>query len=280
MDWAIINDQASQQHIPHDLLAREDIQRAILAHLSQSGFFAAAVFQGGTALRLVCGNQRFSEDLDFVARSSVPVFVRQVSASLATLPEAVARSVAYLDDVRVNTQKISGGLRRDAFRATLSPLHKTLRINLEFMAVPSHETLTTAGNRDDDTYPVVAESLREIVSDKVVALALRPYVKGRDLWDLDFLLTHHHIVPSPQLTRAKVADYGVHWHEFSLRFSERLALLPTVGAEALAGDMPRFLTAKAFQHLEADIPALIQRITHHLPHAVAEVSGPLQGFQR
>lgn len=197
---------------------------------------------------------------------------------METLPQAVARSVAYLDDVRVNTQKVNGRLRRDAFRATVSPLHKTLRINLEFMAVPSHEALVTAVTRDDDT--VVAESLREITADKVVALALRPYVKGRDLWDLDFLLTHHHVVPSPQLTRVKVADYGAHWHEFSMRFSERLALLPTAGAEALAGDMPRFLTADAFQQLEADIPLLLQRIAKRLPQAVAEVSGPTQGRQR
>ena len=149
---------------------------------------------------------------------------------METLPQAVARSVAYLDDVRVNTQKVNGRLRRGAFRAMVSPLHKTLRINLEFMAVPSHEALVTAVTRDDDTYPVVAESLREITADKVVALALRPYVKGRDLWDLDFLLTHHHVVPSPQLTRVKVADYGAHWHEFSMRFSERLALLPPLRA--------------------------------------------------
>lgn len=72
MDWSTLNHQASQQHIPHDLLAREDIQRAILAHLSQSGFFDAGGFQGGTALRLVYGNRRFSEDLDFVTRASVP----------------------------------------------------------------------------------------------------------------------------------------------------------------------------------------------------------------
>lgn len=192
----------------------------------------------------------------------------------------MAPSVAYLDDVRVNTQKVNGRLRRDAFRATVSPLHKTLRINLEFMAVPSHEALVTAVARDDDTYPVVAESLREITADKVVALALQPYVKGRDLWDLDFLLTHRHVVPSPQLTRVKVADYGAHWHEFSMRFSERLALLPTASAEALAGDMPRFLTGDALQQLEADIPLLLQRIAKRLPQAVAEVSGPTQGRQR
>ena len=280
MDWAVINDQASQQHVPHDLLAREDMQRAILAHPSRSGFFDAAVFQGGTALRLVYGNTRFSEDLDFVARSSVSTFVRQVSLSLATLAEAVTGSVGYLDNVRVNTQKLDGRFRRDAFRATVSPLHKTLRINLEFMGVPSHEPHVTTVAHGDVTHPVVAESLREIFADKVVALALRPYVKGRDLWDLDFLLTHHHVSPLPQLTRLKVADYGVSWQEFSTRFSERLAVLPTVGAEALASDMPRFVTADAAQHLEAEIPVLVQRIANRLPQAVAEVPGPRPGLSR
>ncbi len=249
------------------------MQRAILAHLSQSGVFDAGVFQGGTALRLVYGNRRFSEDLDFVARSSVPAFVQQVSASLEMLPQAVARSVSYLDDARASPQKVNGRLRRAAFRATVPPLHQTLRINLEFVAVPSHEARVAEVTRDCATYPVLAESLREIVADKVVALALRPYVKGRDLWDLDFL-------PSPQLTRLKVADYGASWHDFATRFSERLALLPTVGAEALAGDMPRFLAADAFQQPETDIPLLVQRIVNCLPQAVTEVPGPAQGLPR
>lgn len=248
--------------------------------MSQSGFFDAGVFQGGTALRIVHGNRRFSEDLDFVMRTNEPAFERQVSRSLETLPQAVARSVGYLDDVRVIRQKVNGRLRRDAFRATVSPLHKTLRINLEFMAVPSHDVQTGTVTRDGATYPVLAESLQEIAADKVVALGLRPYVKGRDLWDLDFLLTHHQVVPPPPLIRVKVADYGASWPEFSRRFAERLALLPTVGAEALAGDMPRFLTADAFQQLEADLPSLVRRIAQRLPQAVAEVSGPLPGVQR
>ena len=156
MDWAVINDQASRQRVPHDLLAREDVQHAILAHLSRSGLFAAAVFQGGTALRLVYGNMRFSENLDFVAKSGMPTFANQVSGSLATMPDAVAGSIGYLENIRVNTQKLDGRFRRDA------PLRATLRINLEFIDVPSYEPCDTTVGHGDVMHPMVAESPREI----------------------------------------------------------------------------------------------------------------------
>ena len=44
---------------------KEVIQELILASLSKSGFFKKAVFCGGTALRILYGLDRFSEDLDF-----------------------------------------------------------------------------------------------------------------------------------------------------------------------------------------------------------------------
>ena len=44
---------------------REIAQEIILSGLSRAGFFSRAVFGGGTALRIVHGLRRFSEDLDF-----------------------------------------------------------------------------------------------------------------------------------------------------------------------------------------------------------------------
>ena len=43
----------------------EVVQEVALCGLSRAGFFKAAAFYGGTALRIFYGLDRFSEDLDF-----------------------------------------------------------------------------------------------------------------------------------------------------------------------------------------------------------------------
>jgi hypothetical protein len=48
-----------------ELAASELLQKIILAGLSETGFFEKAVFHGGTALRILYGLHRFSQDLDF-----------------------------------------------------------------------------------------------------------------------------------------------------------------------------------------------------------------------
>ena len=47
------------------LALREIMQEVALAGLYRAGFFEKAAFYGGTALRILHGLDRFSEDLDF-----------------------------------------------------------------------------------------------------------------------------------------------------------------------------------------------------------------------
>ena len=44
---------------------KEIMQEIVLCGLSRAGFFKEAAFYGGTALRIIYGLDRFSEDLDF-----------------------------------------------------------------------------------------------------------------------------------------------------------------------------------------------------------------------
>src|SRR5579864_7391344 len=47
-------------------LVKEAIHLHLLSAMSEAGILRHAVFQGGTALRLCYGGERYSEDLDFV----------------------------------------------------------------------------------------------------------------------------------------------------------------------------------------------------------------------
>src|SRR6266702_4632825 len=53
---------------------REIIQEVALLGLWRQGFFEKAAFYGGTALRILYGLDRFSEDLDFTLLKADPTF--------------------------------------------------------------------------------------------------------------------------------------------------------------------------------------------------------------
>ncbi|MFB0921468.1 MAG: nucleotidyl transferase AbiEii/AbiGii toxin family protein, partial [Oscillospiraceae bacterium] len=66
---------------------KEVVQEIVLCGLSRAGFFQPAVFYGGTALRIFCGLDRFSEDLDFSLKA--PDLSFDLAAYLPTLEKEV-----------------------------------------------------------------------------------------------------------------------------------------------------------------------------------------------
>ncbi|MGE0037373.1 MAG: nucleotidyl transferase AbiEii/AbiGii toxin family protein, partial [Xanthobacteraceae bacterium] len=66
-------------------LIKEAIQLHLLSALSEAGVLRHVVFQGGTALRLCYGGERYSEDLDFVCGKAAVV-----TASARILPDLIA----------------------------------------------------------------------------------------------------------------------------------------------------------------------------------------------
>lgn len=55
-------------------LVKEAIHLHLLSALSDAGVLRHVVFQGGTALRLCYGGERYSEDLDFVCGKAAAYF--------------------------------------------------------------------------------------------------------------------------------------------------------------------------------------------------------------
>lgn len=78
MSLKIIRDRLStygcKSEIEEEQAIREITQELVLAALGRTDFFKEAAFQGGTALRILYGLDRFSEDLDFVLKKSSPGF--------------------------------------------------------------------------------------------------------------------------------------------------------------------------------------------------------------
>ncbi|HAB99629.1 MAG TPA: hypothetical protein DCE71_07405 [Parachlamydiales bacterium] len=66
--------QYSDSRINEETKLREILQQAALLGLERHGFFEKAAFYGGTALRILYGLDRFSEDLDFTLFKPDPDF--------------------------------------------------------------------------------------------------------------------------------------------------------------------------------------------------------------
>ena len=190
---ARLRDYAPANPVEQENVLQELMQHYVLSSLSRAGLFTEALFHGGTCLRIVYAMNRFSEDLDFLLKQPNPSF----------------RWQHYLESVRndcaqegipfeVQDKSQAGSAVQKAFLKTDS-IGKLLVLNLPFerhrprkirikleidINPPPGSTFTT----NYITFPVTAamttQSLESGFALKLHALLCRPYVKGRDWYDL------------------------------------------------------------------------------------------------
>ncbi|HEX7608064.1 MAG TPA: nucleotidyl transferase AbiEii/AbiGii toxin family protein [Candidatus Cryosericum sp.] len=266
---------SSANALPLDQVIREELQRLILRYLSERGFFVHGVFQGGTAIRLVYGGTRFSEDLDFVLRPGRTIAVVNLPKLLEGLPSFMRREVPFADRSTLREQKAEVMFARYRCRLELQAQIGGLVINLEFAGVPSRSPHPHVMRSDAVDVAIVVEDESEILVDKLVALALRSYVKGRDIWDTWFLTHERHVaVPEVGAVVAKTADYGTTLVDLTSRIRHSKTRIETSGLAALDAEMKRFLPARlydamapAFPDINTSVAAMMDTLLNQLAGA-------------
>jgi len=266
---------SSATALPLDQVIREELQRLILRYLSERGFFVHGVFQGGTAIRLVYGGTRFSEDLDFVLRPGRTIAGVGLAGLLEGLPSFMRREVPFADRSTLREQKAEAMFARYRCRLELQAPIGGLVINLEFAGVPSRSPHPHVMRSDAVDVAIVVEDESEILVDKLVALALRSYVKGRDIWDTWFLTHERHVaVPEVGAVVAKTADYGTTLVDLTSRIRQSKTRIKTSGLAALDAEMKRFLPARlydamapAFPDMNAGVAAMMDTLLNQLAGA-------------
>jgi predicted nucleotidyltransferase component of viral defense system len=263
---------SSTNDLPLDRVIREELQRLALRYLSERGFFIQGVFQGGTAIRLIYGGTRFSEDLDFVVQPETTVVGLDLPVMLEGLPSFLSREVPFADRASLKEQKADSAFARYRCKLELQAPTGGLVINLEFAGVPGRSPRPHVMRSDITDFAVIVEDESEILTDKLVALALRSYVKGRDIWDTWFL-THERRVTMPEASTvvAKAADYGTALAELFDKVEHSRTRIETSGLSALDAEMKRFLPARlydamapAFPKLNADVLNIMGTLLTHL----------------
>ncbi len=278
MLWNEIEAKARMLNTSNTMVFREEIQKTILTAMSLKGCFNTLVFQGGTALRLLYGNPRFSEDIGLVhnylevsEEQSTDVPRSVLASSLQSVKRTVQDTFPFINQAEIKIQKDDPDLQRCALITRLNDVEKSLRIHIELAAIPSYHNEPRILNFPPINPAIRVENTDEILADKICALALRPYLKGRDLWDIYYLLHDLSIAIDWGLVRKKIRDYRseLSGHEEILeqgleRAHERIK---KDGFSTLKYEMERFLPQQVLElyrpSFDSILEAVIGVITKH-----------------
>jgi predicted nucleotidyltransferase component of viral defense system len=209
-------------------LIKEALHLHLLSALSEAGVLERVVFQGGTALRLCYGGERYSEDLDFVcgkagAYVNDVAFDGLVDYALETTKRTLQRDFD-IDPARIVLKRpaqpelVKGSGVNVATWQIVVPVNPTpntpkSRIKIEFANVPSYDSKPLTANTTPDLVQIQdvilnVETANEILADKAVALTARAALKFRDVWDVWFLVNKLAATPDREMVRSKFSDYG------------------------------------------------------------------------
>lgn len=233
---------------------KEITQEVVLYGLEQAGFFAQAVFQGGTCLRVVHGLDRFSEDLDFALKTPDSSFD---PGSFLAAAARVLGAYGYELEVSGDDQ-IAGAvkirfLKDDSIKKILTfqhrqDLRKKIRIKVEIDVNPPAGHKFAANYLDFPTdFMVMTQDLPSLFAGKCHALLCRSYVKGRDWYD--FLWYVGRKVPVNRLMLTQALDQSGPWQGLQVVVSkdwlyEQLSLkIKAIDWDEAGKDVSRFLKA-------------------------------------
>lgn len=175
----------------------------------------ALIFKGGTALRLVYGGNRYSEDLDFNGPEEV-----------AILQSVWPEIIAGLEDFGVVAEMGNDWVSDVGYSFDVSfqgPLHNgrdrskgkvRVDVNRRPEQVQTRRELVTSEYDDVRPFVVTVLTLEHLMAEKIRALLVRG--KPRDLYDI-WLLLQQGVEPDVALIQHKLALYEMRWDPEALK---------------------------------------------------------------
>ena len=217
-----------------------------------------AVLQGGTALRWIYGGSRFSEDLDFVTVLPPGRIESLLERTRSKTGRACTAQFGPGDlELRVKAGREAALKALCIYRPIAQRERIAVKLEFEQLSadqppdtarhilrdLPAVSALMTVGQLvlPYTSSIVVVETPREILSDKIRALYERTYIKGRDIFDLWWLVSRLHVKPSWPMVQKKLLMYR---QEFRAArkpdyFQSRISRSEI--RDALESDLPRFI---------------------------------------
>lgn len=195
---------------------REILQEATLLGLWRARFFEHAAFYGGTALRLLHGLDRFSEDLDFMLLRPHPGF--DLAPYLASLTEELSAlgftvsageknksgsSAIRSDFLKVGTKQHLLAISAMAPIVDVIPHNQTIKLRIEIDTEPPAALETeTRFLFQPIAFSIRSCALPDLLAGKMHAVLCRSWknrVKGRDWYDFAWFAANHPVINLPHL---------------------------------------------------------------------------------
>jgi len=180
---SLVGELAKIYQIDTFTVMREYLQLLFLSFLYREKKSDKIYFKGGTALRLLLGSARFSQDLDF----SSPYSGKKIKLIIARVEKSIDTEVSG-----VTILPIHSGLATLRFRLVYKSdeLKFPFIIRLDFNRAKTYEKIVVSPlvtKYPVAFFPLVSHlSEKEILAEKLSALLTR--AKGRDFFDVWYLL--------------------------------------------------------------------------------------------
>jgi len=235
----------------------ELFQLILLQHIYTRPESSRLVFQGGTAIRWCHNGGRFSEDLDFVTHLERPALERLMQAiELPVTRESIAHFGPGRFTLTPRGQRDEGIVWRVAFEQQNA--RDRIMVKIECERLREGVALATEprvlGMQGAVSYLIAAgefriprpnsvmvvETLEEILSDKVRALLERPYLKGRDIYDVWHLRERLQVPAIREVVERKLTCYAFPFK--AQRQPEWFETADSDLCDAIENDLGRFLS--------------------------------------
>ncbi len=199
-------------------VVREYLQARLLGALQRTGAMIPLALHGGTALRFLYASARYSEGLDFAlerpsADYDLRTYLRAIRAELSAEGYALELKVSDQKVVHSAFVRFAGLLHE----LDLSP-HRSEAISVKIEVdthPPAGAVLATTLVRRHVTLHLQHHDRATLLAGKLHAILQRPFLKGRDLYDLLWYLGDPNW-PAPNLTLLNNALQQTGWTGDSL----------------------------------------------------------------
>lgn len=196
-------------------IAREYCQHLFLSYLYQKKKSEAILFKGGTALRIIYQNPRFSEDLDF---SCFGIKIKDLEGViLNTISEVENTGIK----IEIKDAKITSGGYLGIFYFEFLNFREALRMECSFRGKTRIKPEVTLVNSDYiPPFNIFCLPYKQLIEEKIKALLER--AKPRDFYDVYFLLRMN--LPMDK-TNLKLSGILQKLEDSKINFKKELSLL-------------------------------------------------------
>lgn len=267
------------------VIEKELLHFDILFALDKESLLDNLVFQGGTALRLCYGGNRYSEDLDFVGNLSFNhqnlIKIKECIEDYVGARYGLKVDVKEPKNVALLEQTSDITVDRWQVRVTSAPKRKDLPkqcIKIEIVNIPAYTKEIKSLIHHYDFLPdgyddllIETESLEEIFADKIVSFTnCEKNIRHRDLWDLRWM-KQKNVELNLDFIAKKIKDYRI--EDFNAKLNHKIENLETIiQSKAFSDKLTRFLPkdvqertiakSKFLIHLYHEMHALLTACAH------------------